>query len=45
MNKMNEIKEAFLRVKNDINELRAQLSKLVDRVDNLAIEVRRKKRR
>jgi len=35
-----KIKEAFMKVKNDISELRADVMKLADRVNNLAIELR-----
>jgi len=39
-----KIREAFERVKNDINELKGQLEKLVDRVNDLAIDVKKKKK-
>ncbi|MFH1711578.1 MAG: hypothetical protein ABH840_04665 [Nanoarchaeota archaeon] len=39
-----KIKEAFERVKNDINEIKGQLEKLVDRVNSLAIEIKKKKK-
>ena len=39
-----KIKEAFERVKNDINEIKGQLEKLVDRVNSLAIKVKKKKK-
>lgn len=42
---MDKIKEAFSMVKNDINEIRGQLSKLVERIDNLAIEIKHKQKR
>ena len=42
---MNHIKEAFDRVKADINEIRGQLNKLVDMVDNLAIKINKKNKR
>lgn len=42
---MNEIREAFMKVKDDINEIKGQLSKLVDRVDELAIEIKKKKKK
>jgi len=38
-----KIREAFEKVKDDINELKGQLEKLVDRVNDLAIEVKKKK--
>ncbi len=41
---MDKTKEAFGRVKEDINEIRGQLEKLVDRVNDLAEEVKRKKK-
>ena len=34
------IRDAFERVKNDINELKAENKKLADRINNLAIDVR-----
>ena len=37
-----KIRESFERVKNDMNEIRGQLKKLVDIVDNLAIKVKKK---
>ena len=40
---MDNIKEAFLRVKDDINELKAEMKKLAERLDNLAIEVKKRK--
>ena len=39
-----KIREAFERVKNDMNELKGQLEKLVDRVNDLAVEVKKKKK-
>jgi len=39
-----KIREAFERVKNDMNELKGQLEKLVDRVNDLALEVKKKKK-
>jgi len=39
-----KIKEAFERVKNDINELKGQMEKLVDRVNNLTEEMKKRKR-
>lgn len=38
------IKEAFQNVKNDMNEIKGELKKLVDRVNDLAIELRKKKK-
>ena len=35
-----QIRDAFERVKNDMNELKAELIKLADRINNLAIDVR-----
>lgn len=37
---MDDVREAFGRVKDDMNELRGQIEKLVDRVNNLAEQVR-----
>ena len=39
-----KIREAFERVKNDMNELKGQLEKLVDRVNSLTEEVKKKKK-
>ena len=41
---VDKIREAFERVKNDMNELKGQLEKLVDRVNALALEVKKKKK-
>ena len=36
--------ESFAKVKNDINELKSEIKKIADRVNNLAIEVKSKKK-
>lgn len=36
----NKIAEAFMRVKDDMKELRADVIKLADRINDLAIDVR-----
>lgn len=43
----NKVREAFIRVKSDIAELRVDVMKLADRINELAIEVKaqNKKRR
>lgn len=39
------VRDAFLRVKDDINELKGELKKIIDRVNELAIEVRERKKK
>ena len=44
--KMDEnIKEAFLKVKDDINELNGEVKKIIDRVNDLAVEVKERKKK
>ena len=40
-----KIREAFEKVRDDINELKAEIKKTIDRVNELAIEVKKKKKR
>lgn len=44
---MNEekIREAFEKVKNDMNEMKAEIDKVLERVNNLAVEVKKKKKK
>jgi chromosome segregation ATPase len=42
---MNPIKEAFERVKEDINELRGEMKKVLERINHLTEEVRELKKR
>jgi uncharacterized protein YoxC len=42
---MNAVKEAFSHVKNDINEIKGQIVKLIDRVNSLAEEVQKLKKK
>jgi len=42
---MNQIKEAFQKVKNDLNEMKSEIVKLADRLNDLAIDVENMKKK